>query len=1521
MPKLFISYSRVNLEIVQKLRQDLQYAGIDIWIDQVGLIPGTPDWDQALRDAVRGASAILLVASPDSRRSLYVRDEIAIAKDSKKPIYPLWVDGDNWIDCVPLGLGSTQNVDLRGISYAKNLPSLIEALNGRPTDIEPVKEPPTETLPQVANPRNPYKGLKSFKTNDSQDFFGRAELTENLVSLIDENSRQARFLAILGPSGSGKSSVMMAGVLPKLREEKPDLILLDTIVPGTDPLANLTITLARHLSEKTMHSIREDLDSHTTTGLDMLARQISDEAVVLYIDQFEELFTLVPDKTAQRHFIDLLVNATTNSDGVLFVLLSMRADFYDGPANYPAFAALMEKHHALMTPMSLADLYDVVKLPAQLSDVGLSFDEDLVTEMVFAVREEDGALPLLQFTLEQLFDQRDGNRLTMSAYREMGGVQGALAKHAENTYQKLPSDQHRELARAMFMRLIEPGQSTNDTTRRRATYQELTLTDAEQTTIMREVMEEFIKSRLLIASLVYNEKMLEVSHEALIRKWERLGEWLNAARADLRIQKALTTDVADWNVRGKPEDKLYRGIVLEEAIEWSERNLANREETIFLEMSTKHEAERIAREKRNRRLVQISTGGLVAAVVIGSIVLALIFAMNNAELEAEALTLEANAEIALNNANSAATDAGNAVAIAATAQADANEAQSAADIAEEQALTLQADAATSLADANLSDEQAGTAQAEANIASTDAQISGDNAATSQVDAFLSNIQAATAQGEADLASTDVALLADEAATVAAQADIANTDVAESNVIATNQAIAVATALAAQSIADTNLTAAANEMNLAGTEISGINAQATSVREALRDASIQVTGALEVIETADAVAAGTSTAIAENLQTQQALLDATNTAVALQQTQAFEIGLTETTVFILSLTPTPTDTPPATNTPEVVDTDLDGFADEVDECPFESGSVNGCPDADGDGVIDAFDVCPNEFGDTTTGCPATPVPVARPNGGELTILYWQAASTLNPYLSGGTKDVDASALVLEPLANFDSSGNLVPVLAEFIPTVENGGISQDLTTITWILQEGIVWSDGTPFTSNDVVFTWEHCTNPDTGCAFFNNFDDVVRVDAIDDLTVVITFDVPKPFPYLPFVSQDSPILNANQFAGCVGASAVNCTQQNFAPIGTGPFVVDTFSANDFVNYVRNENYRDPAKPYFESVRLIGGGDAESAARAVLETGEADYAWNLQISPDVLSFMEAAGNGQVVVAFGSNVERLLLNQTNPSSNLGTSQRSIWFADGSNEHPFLTIPAMSRAMSLAIDRNIIADQLYGYAGVVACNIVNGPPINVSQTYLGCSQDIEFANALLDEAGIVDTDGDGIREYNGIPLTITYQTSTNAVRQSTQALIKQWWSEIGIDTELRNIDAAVFFGGDPASPDTYQKFYSDVEMFTSGTAGPDAEDFLGRWICDSTPGPENSWFASNIPRYCDPAYDALYVELTQTSGIEARAAIVREMNDLLIESGAMIPLVHRSSISAHANSLTGIDMNAWDSELWNIEDWARQ
>jgi peptide/nickel transport system substrate-binding protein len=551
--------------------------------------------------------------------------------------------------------------------------------------------------------------------------------------------------------------------------------------------------------------------------------------------------------------------------------------------------------------------------------------------------------------------------------------------------------------------------------------------------------------------------------------------------------------------------------------------------------------------------------------------------------------------------------------------------------------------------------------------------------------------------------------------------------------------------------------------------------------------------------------------------------------------------------------------------------------------------------------------------------ATAAHADRGTDGQLKILYWQAPSILNPFLSGGTKDVDASSIIIEPLAHYDETGNIVPALAAEVPTVANGGVSADLKSITWKLKKGVVWSDGTPFTAADVEFTAAYCQHPEGGCNAAERFQDVTSVKATDSHTVKITFGIAKPFPYGPFVGSTSPVIQKAQFENCMGAKAPSCTKENFGTIGTGPFKVTEFKPNDVVLYAMNETYRDPKLPAFSSVLMKGGGDAVSAARAVLETGEFDYAWNLQVEPEILSTMAKAGKGKVISAFGTSVERLMVQLTNPDAKLGDMRAT--YQGGKNPHPYNKDPAVRRALSMAIDRAILVDAGYGPAGQVTCNVLPAPAVYASTANDWCkTQDVAGANKLLDDAGW-KRGSDGVRSKDDVRLSILYQTSTNSVRQGTQALIKQMWQAIGVETELKNISASVFFGGDQSSPDTFQKHFSDIEMYTNNFNGTDPENYMLRWTCDKMPSAKTQWIGQNMPRYCDPKYDELAKNLAQTAALEERALIAKQMNDMLIEYGAIIPLIHRGAVAAHALSLGGVKQNVWDATPWNIQDWHRK
>lgn len=585
----------------------------------------------------------------------------------------------------------------------------------------------------------------------------------------------------------------------------------------------------------------------------------------------------------------------------------------------------------------------------------------------------------------------------------------------------------------------------------------------------------------------------------------------------------------------------------------------------------------------------------------------------------------------------------------------------------------------------------------------------------------------------------------------------------------------------------------------------------------------------------------------------------------------------------------------------------GSSDDTTTTTTAPGSTTSAPDTT---------ATPGTTNTPTTTTQAPPPQAEAGQGGELLLLQWQATTHLNPYTGTGTKDLHAASLVVEPLLEYDFDGNLVPSLVTEVPTLANGGQSADLTTLTYNLLEGVTWSDGSPFTSDDVVFTWEYCTQSDgCGSAAFSN---VTSVEAVGDLTVKITFDSPSPWPYVPFVGQSEPVLQREQFTPCVGEGFVAC-EANINPIGTGPFVVNEMRVDDTVTYLWNQSYRGVAegKPFFTSVTIKGGGTAEDAARSVLSTGEADYGWNLQVPPDLLNAWEAEGNGVVAVGFNTSVEGLRMNQTNPDGDPPSD-----YANGTNPNPFFfENTELARALSLAIDRSEIAAVAYGRGGAPTCNVwpVAGPAMSTNNDWC-LTQDIAQANSILDGLGYLDTDDDGVRELpDGTPLSWDYATSTNQVRQDTQALVKSYWEQIGVEVNLLNESSGVFF--DRNSDLGIWKFYTDIQMYTNTATGSDAQGYFQYRLIEEIPESTNQWGGNNITRCARTDFDEAWTTLSAT-GLEdpARNDLIIQLNDMFVEY-CMIPLINRGSVSAFSNSLIGYgNVNGWDSEFWNIEDWAR-
>lgn len=530
---------------------------------------------------------------------------------------------------------------------------------------------------------------------------------------------------------------------------------------------------------------------------------------------------------------------------------------------------------------------------------------------------------------------------------------------------------------------------------------------------------------------------------------------------------------------------------------------------------------------------------------------------------------------------------------------------------------------------------------------------------------------------------------------------------------------------------------------------------------------------------------------------------------------------------------------------------------------------------------------------------------------LRLLYWQAPTTLNPHLSTGIKDDDASNIVLEPLAAYNQAEELEPILAAEIPTRQNGGLSEDNRIVTWTLKEGVLWSDGQPFTADDVVFTYKFIINPDTGSSSSEDYSEIERIEALDDLTVQITFKQPTPSWIRPFVGTGGMILPKHIFQDYVGARARSAPGNN-QPIGTGPYQVVEFRPGDSIVYEPNPNFRGEPL-FFERVELKGGGDAVSAARAVLQTGDADFAWNVQVEPAVIQDMLTGGQGEMTYVFRPRMERIYINFSDPNREVD-GQRS----NANAPHPFLSEKPVRQAISLAIDRNAITEQLYGEAGKVATNFIVAPEKYVSPN-TAYEFNLEKAAALLDQAGWVDTNNNGIRDKNGVEMQLLFSTSVNPVRQKTQEIVKQNLESIGMEVELKTVDASIYFG-DPANPESTNTFYADLQMFFFDSGTPEPDSYMQLYACNEIAQKENHWSKANISRYCNPEYDALLAQLSQELDPERRRELFIAMNDLLIEDVALIPLVHRSDALALSTSLTDTEFTPWNSSTWKVGDWSR-
>lgn len=601
---IFLSHNSRDKEVVEHIAEKLQGAGIEPWLDKWHLVPGVP-WQDALAEGLRSSAACALFFGPHDLGSWAIQelDEARnrAAQDRSFRLIPVLLPGlpDPFDpNRLPPFVGTRTWVDLRrGIEDERAFEILIRAIRGLP----PGPDAPAE-LPDSAPP---YRGLAVFQEEDAGLFFGR----EGEIQRLIEKLKSTRFLAVVAPSGSGKSSLVRAGLIPALKRGElagsgPWDIHLFT--PGERPLASLALPLidggggdlAAALEAVSRLEARLCADERT---LDQAVRLGGRRRLVLVVDQFEEVFTLCRNDGERAAFLANLLYAAFVPDGPVVVLLTMRADFYPKCAAHPDLAARISAHQFLLGPLDAEGLARAIEEPARRA--GVELERGLMETILGDMFHQPGALPLMQQALLELWERRRGRVMTLAAYRESGGVEGAVAQRAETVFSGL-SPESQALARRILLRLTQPGEGTEDT-RRRALLSDLIVHPDEQPAV-EDVVGALAAARLVTTGhdRQTQEPTVEVSHEALIRGWPRLRAWIDEDRAGIRLHRRLAEAAREWQRLGRDDGVLYRGARLAQALEWRERGGSepNPLEREFLDESLAlRQREETAEAERQRR--------------------------------------------------------------------------------------------------------------------------------------------------------------------------------------------------------------------------------------------------------------------------------------------------------------------------------------------------------------------------------------------------------------------------------------------------------------------------------------------------------------------------------------------------------------------------------------------------------------------------------------------------------------------------------------------------------------------------------------------------------------------------------------------------------------------------------------------------------------------------------------------------------------------------------------------------------
>lgn len=481
-------------------------------------------------------------------------------------------------------------------------------------DLRPVQMRASDTMLLYAAPEipNPFKGLRPFFEADAPDFFGREALVTHLLETLSRDSESRRFLCVIGPSGSGKSSLIRAGLIPAIRRGMlpgSEQWYITQMTPDVHPFNALESALLQ-IALQPLDDLAQRLRDPAQGLLEIIGRVIPTPGaqVLLFIDQFEEVFSLVADEAERAAFLQQLYTAVTDLESPLRIIITLRADFYDRPLLYPDFGALVKANTEVVLPLTPAELEQAIVGPVQRA--GLRLERGLVPAIVAEVSEQPGALPLLQYALTELFERRVENALTLAAYEEIGGIAGSLARRAQLLYEGLEASSQ-VLARRLFLQIVTSQEGSEDLRRRAARHALLDAAGDRQR--MAEVIEMFGRYRLLAFDHEPETRAptVEIAHEALIRYWSQLREWLENNRDEVRAYRRLAAATADWQRAGRDPSFLATGARLDQFKALSESDVfrVSADEAAYIEAG-------LAQRQQALRRLRLWIGALVAGLVL-----------------------------------------------------------------------------------------------------------------------------------------------------------------------------------------------------------------------------------------------------------------------------------------------------------------------------------------------------------------------------------------------------------------------------------------------------------------------------------------------------------------------------------------------------------------------------------------------------------------------------------------------------------------------------------------------------------------------------------------------------------------------------------------------------------------------------------------------------------------------------------------------------------------------------------------